>query len=85
MTKRMMRVLTPSPHLVTPGGIALSDSEKIDTLVDSREANIQLVTAPPILAVIEMVDVAQRSYFMTPASVPKWTDPDEVQEAIRDL
>ena len=28
ITKRMMRVPTPSPPLVTPGGIALSDSEK---------------------------------------------------------
>jgi hypothetical protein len=32
-----------------------------------------------------MVDVALRSYFMTPASEPKLTNPDEVQEAIRGL
>jgi hypothetical protein len=30
-----------------------------------------------------MVDVALRSYFLTPASEPKLTIPDEVQEAIR--
>jgi len=29
-----------------------------------------------------MVDVALRSYFMTPASEPKLTNPEEVQEAI---
>jgi hypothetical protein len=27
ITKRVMRVSTPSPHLVTQGGLALSDSE----------------------------------------------------------
>jgi hypothetical protein len=32
-----------------------------------------------------MVDVALRSYFMTPASEPKLTNPKEVQDAIRGL
>jgi hypothetical protein len=32
-----------------------------------------------------MVDVALESYFQTPASEPKLTNPDEVQEAIRGL
>ena len=32
-----------------------------------------------------MVDVALRSYFLTPASEPKLTTPDEVQEAFRGL
>jgi hypothetical protein len=36
-------------------------------------------------AVIEMVDVALRSYFLTLASEPKLTNPDEVQEAIRGI
>ena len=36
-------------------------------------------------AVIEMVDVALRSYFQTPASEPKLTNLDEVWEAIRGL
>jgi hypothetical protein len=35
--------------------------------------------------VIEIVDVAQRSYFMTPSSEPKLTKPEEFQEAISDL
>jgi len=32
-----------------------------------------------------MFDVALRSYFLTPASESKLTNPDEVQEAIRGL
>jgi hypothetical protein len=38
MTKRAMRVTTPTPTLVTPGEIALSDSEKAEILTDSLEA-----------------------------------------------
>ena len=38
MTKQVMRVPTPYPHLVTPGGIALSDSEKAEALADNLEA-----------------------------------------------
>jgi len=37
---------------------------------------------PSFPAVIEMFDVALRSYFQTPASEPKLTNPDEVQKAI---
>jgi len=33
MAKRVMRVPTSSPSLVTPGGIALSTSEKAEALV----------------------------------------------------
>jgi len=40
---------------------------------------------PSVLAVIEMVDVALRSYFRTPASEPKLTNPDKVHEAIGGL
>jgi hypothetical protein len=36
-------------------------------------------------AVIETVDLALKSYFTTPASKPRLTTPDEVQEAIRIL
>jgi len=43
------------------------------------------VADPSVPAVIEMVDVALRSYFQTPASEPKLTNPDEVHEAIRGL
>jgi hypothetical protein len=74
-----------SPPLVTPGGIALSDSEKAEALADSLETQFQPVTDPSAPAVIEMVDVALRSYLLTPASEPKLTNPEEVQEAIRGL
>jgi hypothetical protein len=43
------------------------------------------VTEPSVPAVIEMVDVALRSYFISPASEPQLTNADEVHEAIRDL
>ena len=43
------------------------------------------MTDPSVPAVIEMVDVALRSYFLTSASEPKLTNPDEVHEAIRGL
>jgi hypothetical protein len=85
MTKRVMKVPTPSPPLVTPGGIALSDSEKAEALADNLETQFQPLTDPSVPAVIEMVDVALRSYLLTPASEPKLTIPDEVQEAIRGL
>jgi hypothetical protein len=70
---------------VTPGGISLSDSEKAESLADNLETQFQPVTDPSVPAVIEMVDVGLRSYFMTPASEPKLTNPEEVQEAIRGL
>jgi len=71
--------------LVTPGGIALSDSEKAEALADNLEAQFQPVTDPSVPAVIETVDVALRSYFLSPASEPQLTTPDEVHEAIRGL
>jgi hypothetical protein len=43
MTKRVMRMPTPSPPLVTQGGLALSDSEKAEALADSIEAQFQPV------------------------------------------
>jgi hypothetical protein len=85
-TKRVLSVPTPPPPPpVTPAGIALSDSEKAEALADSLETQFQPVPDPSVPAVIEMVDVALRSYFMTPASEPKLTTPDEFQEAIRGL
>ena len=82
MTKRVMRVPTPSPPLVTLRGIALSDSEKAEALADSLEAQFQPVTVPSVPVVIEM---ALESYLQTPASEPKLTNPDEVRDAIRSL
>ena len=43
------------------------------------------MTDPSAPAVIEMVDLGLRSYFMAPAREPKLTNPEEVQEAIRGL
>jgi hypothetical protein len=40
---------------------------------------------PSVPAVIETVDVALKSYFQAPASEPNLTNPDKVNEAIRDL
>jgi hypothetical protein len=57
--------------LVTPKGIALSDSEKPEALADNLEAQFQPVTEPSVQAVIEKVEVALRSYLMTLASEPK--------------
>jgi hypothetical protein len=68
-----------------PWEIAPSDSEKAEALADSLETQFQTVTDPSVPAVIEMVDVALRSYFMTPASEPKLTKPDEVQDVNRGL
>jgi hypothetical protein len=71
--------------LVTPGGIALSDSEKAEALADNLETQFEPVTDPSVPTVIETVDVGLRSYFMTPASEPKLTNREEVQEAVRGL
>jgi hypothetical protein len=80
-----MSVPTPSPPLVTPWEIALSDSEKAEALADNLETQFRPVTDPSVPAVNEMVDVSLRSYFLSPARDPKLTTPDEVQEAIRGL
>ena len=40
---------------------------------------------PSFPAVIEMVDVALRCYFLSPSSEQQLTTPDEVHEAIRDI
>jgi hypothetical protein len=74
-----------TPPLVTPGGTALSDSEKAEALADSLETQFQPVTDPSAPAVIEMVDVVLRSYFMSPARDPKLTNPDVVEDVIRGL
>jgi hypothetical protein len=71
--------------LVTPGEIALSDSEKDEALADSLEAQFQPVVDPSDPAVIETVDVALRAFTYEPASELMLTDPAEVQHAIRGL
>jgi hypothetical protein len=74
--------ITHSGH---QGRKALSESEKAEALADSLETQFQPVTDPSAPAVIEMVDVVLRSYFMSPSSEPKLTNPDEVQDVIRGL
>jgi hypothetical protein len=85
LTKRVMRVPTPSPPLLVPGGVAFSDSEKAEDLADSLEAQFQPVNDPSSPAATEAVDEALRAYEYTPSSEPKATNPSEVQEAIKGL
>jgi len=54
-TRRVIRIPTPSPPLVTPGGLALADSEKPKPL-PSLQAQFQQVNDPPVLAVTEVVN-----------------------------
>ena len=70
MTKRVTRVPTPSTPLVTPGGIALSDSEKAEAFGNNLETRVQPLTDTSVPVVIEIVDVELRSYFMAPTSEP---------------
>jgi len=69
----------------SPGGIALSDSEKAEALADILETQFQPVIDSSVPAVFAVVDVALRFYFQMPASEPKLTNPDEVHEATRGL
>jgi hypothetical protein len=85
MTRRVMRIPTPSPPLVTPGGTALSDSEKAEALADGLESQFQPVNDPSDPTVIEKITQALQAYSYAPASEPKLTNPKEVQDAIRGL
>ena len=71
--------------MVTPGGFALSHSEKAEALAYNLETQFQPLTDPTVPAVIEMVDVVLRSYVLSSASEPQLTTPDKVHTAIRDL
>jgi hypothetical protein len=55
MTRRVMRVSTPSPPLFTPGRIALSDPEKTEALADSLQCHFHPVNDPSDPALIEKV------------------------------
>jgi hypothetical protein len=57
----VLRIPTPSLLLFTPGGLALSDSEKAKALSDSLEAQFQPVKNPSFLAFIEEVNEAMRA------------------------
>ena len=83
MTRGVMRIPTSSRLLVTPGGLALSDFEKAETLADRSEALFQPVNDPSVPAVIEVVNEAMRTYSLAPASEAKLTNPTDVQQTIR--
>jgi hypothetical protein len=85
ITKRVMRVSTPSLPLQVPGGLAVSDSEKAEALADSLEAQFQPVDDPSDPAFTEIVDVAMRAYGYAPASEPTLTTPSEVIQDMRGL
>jgi len=55
---------------VTPGTFILSDSDKAEAFAYNLVAQFQPMTDRLVPAVIEMVDVALRSYFLSPASEP---------------
>ena len=71
--------------LMTLGGIALLDSEKAEAFADNLEAQFQPVTDSSVPALIEIVNVALCSYFLSPSSEHQLNNPDEVHEAIRGL
>jgi hypothetical protein len=69
----------------SPRRSALSDSEKAKALAHTLASQFQAVGDPSVSAVMYMVGVALRSYFLTPARKPKLTNPDKVQKAIKVL
>jgi hypothetical protein len=48
-----MRIPIPSPPLLTPEGLALSECEKAEALADSLETQFQPVNNPSVPAVTE--------------------------------
>jgi hypothetical protein len=83
MTRRVMRVPTPSPPLFTPGGTALSDPEKAEALASGLGSQIQPVSDPSDPAVIEKVTEALQAYSYALASEPNLTNHMDVHNAIR--
>jgi hypothetical protein len=66
--------------LFTPRGIALPDSEKAEAIADSLETELHPVIETSVPAFIEIIDAELRLYPMTPASEPKLTNNEGVQE-----
>jgi hypothetical protein len=75
----VMRIPTPSPPLLVPGGLALSDSEKTEVLANSLEAQFRPVNDPSSPAVTEAVDELIDAYKHAPASEPKLTSRSEAK------
>jgi hypothetical protein len=85
LTRWVMRIPAPSTPLVTPGGLALSDSEKAEALADSLEVQFQPLNDLSVPAVIEVVNEVMRVYSYATASEPQLTNPAEAETAIRGL
>jgi hypothetical protein len=83
MTRRVMKIPTPSPPPVQARGLALSVSEKAEVLADSLESQFHPVDDPFVPAVIEVVTEAMQAYSYAPASEPQLTNPAEIHSAIR--
>jgi hypothetical protein len=58
MTKLVTRILNPTPPVVTPVVLALSDSEKAEAFADSLEIQFQPVNDSSVSAGIEVVTEA---------------------------
>jgi hypothetical protein len=70
MTKRALRDPTPSTPLQVPGGLALSEPEKAETMTPSFEAQFQPVDHPSDPDVLSW-----HAYKYAPASEPKLSVP----------
>jgi len=74
-----------SPYSISPWasrGELLSQTQKAEALAESLETQFQPVIDTSVPTVIETVDVALRSYFLTPAREHQLTNHGEIQEAI---
>jgi len=85
MTKRLLTIPTLSLLPWSLRGELVSQTERAEAFQQNLDTQFWPLTDPWVPSVIEMVDVALRSYIMTPAGEPKLTNPEEVQEAIRNL
>ena len=74
-----------SSFSISPPGGGDGDSEKAKALTYSLGTQFKPVNDPSVPAAIETVDVALRSYFLSPASEPQLTNTNEVDEPIRGL
>ena len=61
------------------------DSEKTEALTDNLEAQFQAVYHPSVPAGIEEINEARQAYSFALASVPKLTNPTDVQDGLRGL
>jgi hypothetical protein len=66
-------------------GIVLPDSQKAEARAVILEVQFQPVKVLSVPTVIWMVEVLLRSYLLTPATELNLSNPESVQEFIRDL